>query len=218
MDPVDKNYNINVFTENREKILRADDSCQEYILLYNEQLQHTLNIQNEEMNDLQQTMNELEMMSDRTEKSTIYMRGLLKNFVQLRNLEKKIHDFDKNESNYYKEEYKMTNEGIVEYVKSVKQVLIIYVFLNLTLMVFNIISVTMFISQCICLCSFIWCVQLTSPIQINLATNNYNLLKINKLINKLDTKPLALEYKGLKGEVVEIENSIDFLDEYIDGL
>jgi len=218
MDQDDKNVNINVFTENKEKIMQADNSCQEYILLCNEQLQYTLNVQNEETKQLQDYLNELETNSDRTEKTITYMRGLLKNFVQIRNLEKKIQDFEINQSNFYKEENKMKSESIVEYVKSVKQALLIYVFINLIFMVFNIISMTMFISQSVFMCSFLWCVQLTSPIQINLATNNYNLLKINKLINKLDTKPLALEYKRLKEEVLEIENSIDFLDEYIDGL
>ena len=112
----------------------------------------------------------------------------------------------------------MKNESINEHVKSIKQALIIYVFINLVFMACNIISMTLFITQSVFLCSFLCCVQFTSPIQINLVTNSYNLLKINKLINKLDTKPLAQEYTNYKKEISEIENSIDYLDEYIDSL
>ena len=83
-------FNINVYEGNKQKIDNADNSTQQYIIIMNEELQNKLRVLQQELNEMKSKNDELESESDKHENSIRYMRGVLKNFVELRNMEKEL--------------------------------------------------------------------------------------------------------------------------------
>ena len=85
-----RNISISVYENNKDKITKADNSTQEYIILRNEELEKR---NKEFIINIEKIGNQLAEITDENEKqetSLTYMRGLLHNFTEKINLQKKL--------------------------------------------------------------------------------------------------------------------------------
>ena len=85
-----RNISILVYENNKDKITKADNSTQEYIILRNEELEKR---NKEFIINIEKIGNQLAEITDENEKqetSLTYMRGLLHNFTEKINLQKKL--------------------------------------------------------------------------------------------------------------------------------
>ncbi len=85
--------NINIYlgsTTDQDKVLANASPHERYIILMNDTLQADNRNLVGKVTDLEAQVEELEADSDRMEKSKTYMKGLLKNFIEMMDLYKKI--------------------------------------------------------------------------------------------------------------------------------
>lgn len=73
---------------------RATTAHEKYIILQNDVLQAESRSLREQISRNEHQIDELECGSDRQERSTTYMKGLLKNFIELDNMRAKIVDIE----------------------------------------------------------------------------------------------------------------------------
>ena len=81
---------INVYTNQKEPIMKADNSSTEYILKMNEEYNNRYVDMQLKIQELRHSYDELEITTDKQDSSIRYMRGMLKNYVELRDLYKSM--------------------------------------------------------------------------------------------------------------------------------
>jgi hypothetical protein len=206
-EEVDK-MSINVFTNNREEILKSDNSSTEYILKMNESLTNSIIDLRLKVQELRNKVDELETENDKQDSSMRYMRGMLNNFVELVELYKSVSNRkgDINKVNDKELEFYCgySNRMFDAYYMT----LILYIFSNIVGCYFEFVDISTICKGC---CSIVICAlvsfQYCELIDDHTFTDNPKL--INAIVNGIedDTK-----------KIKEIESSSDFISDYIDCL
>jgi hypothetical protein len=201
----DKNMSINVYTNQKEELLSSNKMSEEYIVRVNEQLS---NLNMEYIKDIESVRSYnciLEEEVDKQEVSIRYMRGMLKNFVELKELyikkNNKLGDINKlvetrvNNSEVFMENMKKTFNMIMG----------LYIFNNIVMCYVGLLDVSSFIR---CLLNLIFCV---------IMCKDYNVTFSSKC-NKRVIDSIRQGVKEDNEKIKEIEGGNDFLSDYIDSL
>ena len=217
-------YNINIFEKNKDVVRKADNSSQEYIILQNEALTNQNKGFIVEIQQLKIQIDELEEESDRYEKSKTYMRGLLKNFVEMnkdRNLiiqeySKYIQSLD----TYFNTNY--NNNLFLD--KYFKLIVVSIASSFMILYMCNIISFyTLFISYTIIyssiVCNILHMNEKETLSNVMLFKFNFN----NNFKSTLKEEPHYVAYSNFKKKmkesnkrILEVEKANDFINDYCD--
>lgn len=86
----DKTFNINIYDKNKKTIESANNKSESYLILSNEELNNKNREFLIEINNLNNTIDYLEIDSDKMEKSITYQRGLLHNFNSNKKLQSEL--------------------------------------------------------------------------------------------------------------------------------
>lgn len=197
---------INVFTNNKESILKSDNSSNEYILKMNEEYNNNNIKLNYELQDLKHVVNNLESENDKNETSIRYMRGMLKNYVELKLLYKSVSDrrFECNKL------YNKDINNMDKYNTDMYQTIILSIFIYYLTMIVNVYFENtsiydIFVSVSILISSIIF------------STKYYN-LNPNITLNHLTIDSIKDDINKSLTDIKVIEDSNNFLDEYIDNI
>ena len=200
---------INVYTTNKDSILKADNSSTEYILKLNEEYNNTNVELRLKISELRDTIDELESTNDKQDSSMRYMRGMLKNYVELKMLYKGISD--KNDSLYKinDKELKLYNKYFDTYFNMLFACICMYYtslmcfvylgYMNLNMVIISFIRIT----GCINICIKYYNIE-------SYDLGNREICEVVKRISE--------GIKEDKDNIKKIEDGSDFLTEYIDNL
>ena len=209
-----KNISISVYEGNKERIQTSDNSSQEYIILQNEELirQNKDYIVQINQNDIQ--IEELEIDNGKMETSIKNMRGILHNFSAKIKKQNKIIRWQKDKFKDLKDFTKVINK----YVKSVIEYPKIYALISFGILITSyILGFTdlwqtfiylLFDVIKLAIIHFLYYHNNELPYHIddNIESMNKNIINYNNSI------------KSLEAEIVEIDKSNNFIEEYIDNI
>lgn len=188
---------INVFTNHKKDILESTNSSNEYILKLNEELNNQYVSVKLECENLKNEMFVLEEDNDKQDKSMRYMRGMIKNYIELNDLHKTI-------SNQRNKMLDFTNRQFEKLEHIFYFTILLYLINNIFFMYTGYVTFKILIHNIfsILICTYF-------------STNYYNYTHINQNNNYKECSQLI---DISKNKINEIENGNDFLTEYIDGL
>lgn len=202
-------FNINVYGENKEQIMNSTDSASEYIILLNEKLQYNVNTLISKTKEQENVITTHETELDKLETSITYMRGLLKNFVEIRKNEKEIVILTKSLEKNYIDHNNLVCKNVVKIKKDIILFIFVYLMMNMFMVTINILTLNNLIFNVIQLILIIPILKYSTKIEdvynciCNPKTNNKHIL------DKIDKKSKS---------VSELDNAVDYLDEYIECL
>tara|TARA_Y100000591_G_scaffold327433_1_gene351905 strand:+ start:2629 stop:3249 length:621 start_codon:yes stop_codon:yes gene_type:complete len=197
---------INVFTNHRETIMKSDNSTHEFILKLNEEYNNeNINLRLK-VQELRNKIDDLESENDRYDTSIRYMKGMLKNYVELRNLYKNLNNRMKDLSNLdmkqirlYRD-YNNACENIYERCMNIYYIsMLVYLYMGLIDYKYILLSIVTFVSSLYYL-------------QMYYDTNKY------KYDDYQTAETIKISINKDNKDIVELENGNNFLDEYIDNL
>ena len=197
---------INVFTNNKEAIMKTDNSTHEYILKLNEEYNNENIKLRLKVQELRNKIDDIEGENDRFETSNRYMKGLLKNYIELKDLYKKINNrrqdlsnLDMKQIRLYKD-YNTVCENIYERCMNIYYIsMLVYLYIGLIDYKYILLSLVTFVSS-------LYYLQVYYDIN-KYKYDDYKIVEELKLNIKKDNKNIS-----------EIENGNDFLEEYIDNI
>tara|TARA_Y100001980_G_C14532432_1_gene308557 strand:- start:702 stop:1322 length:621 start_codon:yes stop_codon:yes gene_type:complete len=197
---------INVFTNNKEAIMKTDNSTHEYILKLNEEYNNENIKLRLKVQELRNKIDDIEGENDRFETSNRYMKGLLKNYIELKDLYKKINNrrqdlsnLDMKQIRLYKD-YNTVCENIYERCMNIYYIsMLVYLYMGLIDYKYILLSLVTFVSS-------LYYLQVYYDIN-KYKYDDYKIVEELKLNIKKDNKNIS-----------EIENGNDFLEEYIDNI
>lgn len=202
----DKLFNINIYSNKKDQIMNASNSSTEYIILLNEKLQGTVNHLICENKVFEHNISNQETELDKAETTITYMRGLLKNFVEIRKHEKQIMTLSKNKDAYYKNQIRYIGDSFKDLSKTIINIMIVCFVINMVLALMGFIS-TFFVVFHLLEYAFI--------IEFTMRSTKYN--SISTLLFK--SKETFSDKINMKmKDVKKLEDAMDYLDEYIDCL
>ena len=207
-----KNIHINIIEPGKDALEKSNNKSETYIILMNEELNNKNREQIEEIKDLNSQIIDLEDQSDRTEKSVIYMRGLLKNFVELKNMQISLNKLYVNKYTNNIQKLDFINKFILnlnECIKIIPVVSAIILSLIFLMEIINLYEILMYIF-------IIGIIGLITIYYTKISTElfyNYNKFKCN--VDELN-KTYNQQIKTLENKIKKIEDGNDFLNEYID--
>jgi hypothetical protein len=207
MSEEQEKMSINVYTNNKDSIMKSDNSTHEYIMKLNEEYNNNNIKLRFKVQELRDKIDNLEDENDRYDTSIRYMKGMIKNYVELRDLYKKmnkrrneLNKLDMKEIEKYKE-YMKVYEHMNEMCLCVYYGCMFF-YLYMGFVDYRYIWLSMFT-----LASSVYCLQVYYNINMYKEGKNINIINaINLGINEDD--------KNIK----DIEGGNDFLDDYIDNL
>ena len=198
---------INVFTSKREEIMKSDNSSNEYILKMNEEL-HNSNIELRiQMQEMKSQIEDLENELDKNDASLRYMRGVLKNYVELKLLYKSLCAKKTDYNKFCDKELKLSDEYINNYYNMIVSCMCMFLMSMLLFMNFNLISLESMLYIVISMVSSFGATYNYYDIDSEFKNINYN-------IADNITQNIKEEMKKIK----EIEDGNDFLSEYINNI
>ncbi len=200
---------INVYTTHKDSILKSDNSSNEYILKMNEELNKSNSELRLKVQELRNMIDDLESETDKQDSSIRYMRGMIKNYIELNNLHKSImvkknslSKIDSNELNTFD-----------SYCNDVRDAAmcatLLYMFNNIVFLYFDMVSILGVIQNIfsIFICVFSSCHLYQIGKYYNIFGKDYKV--VNNIIKNIDDDIVKIK---------EIESSSDFLSEYVDNL
>ncbi len=208
------NISISVYEGNKERIQNADNSSQEYIILQNEQL----NKQNRDfivqITEKDTHVEELEIDNDRMETSIKNMRGVMHNFSAKIKKQSQIIKHQEDKFKDLKEYTKTVNN----FIKILKDYPYMYAMITLSLLMTAYMMGVITLWQ-----SFVYVIfgfVKFGAIGFHLKSHYDVMRDIDKNTNSMNQKIIAYNnyIKGLKDEIVEIDRSNNFIEEYIDNI
>jgi hypothetical protein len=200
---------INVYTNQKESILKSDNSCNDYILKMNEEY-NNCNIQMRlKIKELRNINDDLESDNDKQDSSIRYMRGMMKNYIELVQLYKYIvtkkddlRKIDNKElkryDNYCHDLLDVTTFSFFFYLFNS----VVFLYLDM-LSIMDIVQNT--INICICLVSSSYFYNMGR--YDNLFLRDFNI--VHNIVDSI---------KEDVAKIKQIESSSDFLDEFIDNI
>jgi len=185
-------------------------NCQDYIITTNKRLQKEVIEMKTELNELNNTNNDLEEEVSKEEQRRTYMKGLMHNLYDMKQKSYSMFEIYDNLLNEYKIYIDVQNKNKYIYsdISNEQFVIMLFYIIPLISFVLNIIDVM----QCISILSHQF---ISIPILIYI-TNNRKELKYSYIM-KIH-KDVKKELKVIKKDIDEIESSCRCLDDYIDEL
>ena len=186
---------INITLKNQSKENMEKNDSTNYIIEMNQRLlleKEELIVKN---NVLQCNIESNEDDMARTEKTNVHLKGILKNFLEITDLNKKISTSRKLIYTYNEIE---VNEFIkdIEFIRNIC-IITISIFLSIMFLYYN-----LFI--------FVFSSIITlNPIIFMYSWSNFTLVKHVKIIDQI---------KSYEKEIKSLESSLDFINEYIDSI
>ena len=210
----EKNIHINIIKNGKEAIDKSTNKSETYIILMNEELNNKNREQIEEIKDLNSQIVDLEDQSDRSEKSITYMRGLLKNMIGVKNMVLSLNKL-------YTEKYKNNNEKM-EFIN--KFIIDLNLSIRILPLVSGLVLLFTFLMDMINLYEIlvsIFVFGLTGLIILTYTKINTQLFlkydsfqsEVEKLNNDYD-----VQIKELRLKIKKVEDSNDFLNEFVDNI
>ena len=189
---------INVFTNQKEKIMKSDQSCNEYILRMNEEYNNSNIELRLKVEDLNVKIDNLENDNDKQDSSIRYMKGLLKNYVELKML------------------YKTMNNKRVDYIKFNDKCIKEYYYLIFMCVAMYYVNLVIFLFVDIITIQTIFAALISLAISLGFCFNYYHMDR--QLHNNKQIVNINDELKKDNKNIEEIEDGCDFISEYIDNL
>lgn len=208
------NISISVYEGNRERIQNASNSTEEFIILQNEELNRKNRDFIIQITEKDTKIEELETDNERMETSLSNMRGVLHNFSSKIKKQEQIIKLHEVKFKDLKDYTKVVNDfikAIVDYPKLYGMVTISLV-IALYIIGFMSIAQSLIFLMVNGLKLFIITFHLKSQHDVlnNVAKNTENMnQKITVYNNNI---------KAIRGEIVEIDRSNNFIEEYIDTI
>jgi hypothetical protein len=200
---------INVYTNQKDPILKAENSSNEYILRMNEEYNNINAELRFKVQELRNIIDDLENDNDKQDSSIRYMRGMIKNYIELVKLHKSIISKRKDLTKVDNKELKLFDNYCDDIQNVMTCSFFLYMFNSTILLYLDILSVMS-----------IWQISLNICICVFSSVHFYNMSKYYNLFGK-DYKIVQNIVGSIEEQVVqvkEIESSSDFLSEYIDNL
>ena len=186
---------INITLKNQSKENMEKNDSTNYIIEMNQRLlleKEELIVKN---NVLQCNIESNEDDMARTEKTNVHLKGILKNFLEITDLNKKISTSRKLIYTYNEIEVKELVRDI-EFIRNIC-IITIPIFLSIMFLYYN-----LFI--------FVFSSIITlNPIIFMYSWSNFTLVKHVKIIDQI---------KSYEKEIKSLESSLDFINEYIDSI
>ena len=208
------NISISVYEGNRERIQNADNSSQEYIILQNEELNKKNRDFIIQITEKDAKIEDLETDNEKMETNIKNMRGVLHNFSA--KIKKQI-QIIKHQDDKFKD-LKEYTKTVNDFIKILKEYPNMYAMITLSLIVVCYLIGLITLWQ-----SFIY--VLFGLVKFGIIgfhmKSNYEVMRdIDKNTNSMNQKIIAYNnyIKGLKNEIVEIDRSNNFIEEYIDNI
>lgn len=206
MSEEQEKMSINVFTNHRETIMKSDNSTHEFILRLNEEYNNENIKLRLKVQELRNKIDDLENDNDRYETSVRYMKGMLKNYVELRDLYRKMNErrkdlseLDMKHLQIYKE-YNSVSDNISERCMHIYYIcMLFYLYMGLIDYKYILLSIVTLVSS-------LYYLQMYYDITKYVYNDS----------QKVDD--LRVGIKDDNKSIKEIENGNDFLDEYIDNM
>tara|TARA_A100001015_G_C14996058_1_gene716257 strand:- start:1108 stop:1737 length:630 start_codon:yes stop_codon:yes gene_type:complete len=209
MEGEHEKMSINVYTNQKESIMKADNSSTEYVLKMNEEYNNRHVDMQLKIQELRHSYEDLENTTDKQDSSIRYMRGMLKNYVELRDLYKSMVERREELTKINNKELKLYDTYCLNVYNSFLFFMFLYFVNNLVLIYAGIISASVFIKSVL---SMIICGG--ASIQYYDIGRMYN--NIGKDYNLIEKMATGIDEDLAK--IKEIEDGSDFLSEYIDGM
>lgn len=208
------NISISVYEGNKERIQNADNSSQEYIILQNEEL----NKQNRDfivqITEKDTHIEELEIDNDKMETSIKNMRGVMHNFSAKIKKQTQIIKLQDNKYKDLRDYAKVVND----FVKIISDYPNMYIMITLSLLITSYILglITLWQSFIYLLFNFIN----FSIICSHLKSNHDVVRNVDKNTESMNQKTINYNnnIRCLEAEILEIDRSNNFIEEYIDNI
>jgi hypothetical protein len=213
MDQLEKkNIHINIIEQGKDDLETSNNKSETYIILMNEELNNKNREQIEEIKDLNSQIVELENQSDRSEKSITYMRGLLKNFVELKNMLINLNKLYLDKYNNSNQKMDFINKFIIELNQFVKIIPFVSGLILSFTFLMGMISIYEILMYMFLLGITVLILMAYTKISIELF---YNFDKFKSNVDEL-TKHYNVKIVSLENIIKKVEDGNDFLNEYID--
>lgn len=208
------NIFISVYEENKERIQNADNSSQEYIILQNEKLnKHNCDFI-VQITEKDTHIEELEIDNDKMETSIKNMRDVMHNFSA--KIKKQI-QIIKLQNNKYKDLQNYT-KVVNDFIKVIRDYPNMYIMITLSLLIASYIIgfITLWQSFVYLVFNFIK----FSIIGLHLKSNYDVVRNVDKNTESMNQKTIAVNnnIRRLETEILEIDKSNNFIEEYIDNI
>ena len=119
---------INVFTNQKDAIMKGDNSsCNEYILRMNEEYNNSNIDLRIKIQEMKSEMDDLEDCNDKQETSLRYMRGVLKNYVELKILYKSVCNRRCDYNKFCDKELRLSDEYLNNYYRMIVSSVFVYI-------------------------------------------------------------------------------------------
>jgi hypothetical protein len=210
----EKNIHINIIKNGKEAIDKSTNKSETYIILMNEELNNKNREQIEEIKDLNSQIVDLEDQSDRSEKSITYMRGLLKNMIGVKNMVLSLNKL-------YTEKYKNNNQKM-EFIN--KFLIDLNLLIRILPLVSGLVLLFTFLMNIINLYEIlvlIFVFGLTGLIILTYSKISTQLfLKYDSFQSEVEelNKDYDVQIKELRLKIKKVEDSNDFLNEFVDNI
>ena len=197
---------INVYTKYKDTIMESKDSSTEYILKMNETMNNSVVNMKVKIKDLRNKIDDLETTNDKHDSSIRYMKGMLKNYVELIELyntiltkKESINKINQKESDFYACQ---NNKFVNAYV----MMFLLYIFNNMFYVYNGFLDIR---SVCKSAISIIICTLASCE--------TFKIFRTDFKFQHDNIKSINISIKECKTKIKEIENSSDFMSEFIDG-
>lgn len=200
---------INVFTTNKESIMKSENSSTEFIIKQNEEYNNSNVTLRIELVQLRNDMERLEEDNDKQDTSIRYMRGMLKNYVELKGLYKSIVESREKLAKIDAKELKMYDKYCIDQGLCIMFFIFLFIMNNLVFVYMGVmpLRVLMKMMLSVVICGSVSCQYYGLNEQMKNMGKDYNLVK--NVVEGIDESLVKIK---------KIESSSDFLSEYIDGL
>lgn len=199
--------------EKKDKVLKSDNSTNEYIIMMNDHLQYENRELREKVNEQTTEISTLEEDCDKSEKSIRYMKGLLKNMNEIRN--NAIESRNLTHKTYlairskYREEARLVSliPKVVYYYLGVLFVFMMFLMLYIGSIEGCIgVFVLSFINTMALVLGFLFNGMMPEDFMKTYEKENELMTETSKKVKELDT------------QIKKTEDSIDFINETIDNI
>lgn len=208
------NISISVYEGNRERIQNASNSTEEFIILQNEELNRKNRDFVIQITEKDTKIEELETDNERMETSLGNMRGVLHNFSSKIKKQEQIIKLHENRFKDLKDYTKVINNFIKAIVDYPKLYGMVTISLVIALYIIGFMSITQ---------SFIF--LMVNGLKLTIIT--FHLKSQHDVLNNVDKNTENMNQKitvynnnikTIKSEIVEIDRSNNYIEEYIDNI
>lgn len=200
---------INVFTTNKDSIMKSENSSTEFIIKQNEEYNNSNVKLRIELVQLRTDMERLEDDNDKQGTSIRYMRGMLKNYVELKGLYKSIVESREKLAKIDAKELKMYDKYCIDQGLCIMFFIFLFIMNNLVFVYMGVmpLRVLMKMMLSVVICGSVSCQYYGLNEQMKNMGKDYNFVK--NVVEGIDESLVKIK---------KIESSSDFLSEYIDSL